>query len=403
MLTIHKGTFGPIASMFNVCAIATDWRIVVNPESGECQSFVSASAILTNMRSTCSIICSTLQCHPNQYQLEAGGRYIKDPPWVNAVNVVSLAIALVANLFLLGQMTSRIRYNISGPITIIGFFVSGFVDVVLVAVASHVLPLDVSKQEVYSQAFYYACFSGGIYVVLAIMLSMTAWGIWFGHYSEEFKLSLSQRSLMLQTMLFLTYVLAAGAVYSDIEGWDYLDSTYWVVVTVFTIGFGDYAPSTHLGRSLFFPFATGGIIFVGVIIANIRTVILESASVKVSTRLVEKARTKVLQNGEPAKGIFKVHTLLGTRTHDINADYELARRRKEFQLMRAIQRQAHVQNRLISLGFAMTAFLILWFIGGVVFWQAEILSVGGQQWTYFDSIYFTFVAQLTIGYGDFAP
>lgn len=30
-----EGTFGPMASMFNVCAISTDWRIVVNLASGK--------------------------------------------------------------------------------------------------------------------------------------------------------------------------------------------------------------------------------------------------------------------------------------------------------------------------------------------------------------------------------
>ncbi len=300
-------------------------------------------------------------------------------------------------------MTSRIKYNISGPITIVGFFFSGVVDIILVAVASQILPLRHGPNEIYSQAFYYACFSGAIYVVLAMMLSVTAWGIWFGHYSKEFKLSLSQRSLMLQTMLFLAYVLASAAVYSEIEHWLYLDGVYFAVVTLFTIGFGDYVPTTHLGRSLYFPFAVGGIIFVGVIIANIRTVILESGAVKVSTRLVEKARHKAIKGGTPEEGIFKVQGIRGGRKRDTNADTELERRKNEFRLMREIQREASVQNRLVSLAFSLSAFMILWFIGAVIFWKAESLSVGGQNWTYFDALYFTFVAQLTIGYGDFEP
>ena len=300
-------------------------------------------------------------------------------------------------------MTSRLKYNISGPITIVGFFWSGLVDVVLVAVASQVLPLSDGPEETYSQAFYYGAFSGAIYIILSMMLSVTAWGIWFRHYSTEFKLSLSQRSLMLQTILFLSYVLAAGAVYSQIESWSYLDSTYFVVVTVFTIGFGDFTPKTHLGRSLFFPFAVGGIIFVGVIIANIRTVILESGSVKVSTRLVEKARARVINSGNPDEGIYKVRSVKGVQKRDTNAETEFERRKNEFRLMRDIQKEAAMYNRLVSLGFAIIAFMILWFIGALVFWKAESLSVGGQNWSYFDSLYFTFVAQLTIGYGDFEP
>lgn len=366
LFPLTAGTFGPMASMFNICAIAIPWRIIVNPDTPQ-----------------------TI------------GQHIPDPKWLVPVNIVSLVIAILANLSLLGQMTNRLRYNVSGPVTIAGFYISGLVDIALVSAASSHVPLPPNNPNAtYSQAFYYAAFSGAIYVILAMLLSWTAYGIWFGHYSNEFKLSLSQRSLMLQTILFLSYILGSGGVYSYIEGWDYLDANYFVVVTLFTIGFGDLSPSTHLGRSLFFPFSVGGILFVGVIIANIRTLVLESGSVKVSTRLVEKARHKSIQSGNPEEGILK---LRGIRRRDTNAPTELERREKEFDAMREIQQQAAHNNRLFSLTFAGIAFMILWFIGAVVFWQAETKSVGGEQWSYFDSLYFTFVAQLTIGYGDYSP
>lgn len=351
LFPLVAGTFGPMASMFNICAIAISWRVTVQIPEGS--------------------------------DHEANGHHIPDPHWLVAVNIVSLVIAIVANISLLGQMTNRLRYNISGPITIVGFYISGFVDIGLVAAASSYLKLGPNPHTTYSQGFYYAAFSGGIYVILAMMLSVTAYGIWFGHYSTEFKLSLSQRSLMLQTILFLAYVLAAGAVYSDIEDWSYLDATYFVVVTVFTIGFGDIVPTTHLGRSLFFPFAVGGIIFVGVIIANIRTLVLESGSVKVSTRLVEKARFKAIKAGDPDQGVVR---LRGVRKRSTSGETELERREKEFNIMRDIQDVARRDNRLVSLLFATAAFMILWFIGAIVFWKAETESVGGENWSYFESL-----------------
>ena len=70
--------------------------------------------------------------------------------------------------------------------------------------------------------------------------------------------------------------------------------------------------------------------------------------------------------------------------------------------MREIQQLAAFNNRLFSFAFSMTAFMILWFVGALVFWQAA-KSTGGQEWTYFESLYFAFIAQLTIGYGDFSP
>ena len=282
-------------------------------------------------------------------------------------------------------MTNRLRYNISGPITIAGFSISGWVDVALVAAASQHLPLDASANETYSQAFYYAAFSGGIYVILSMMLSVTAWGIWFRGYANQFKLSISQRSLMLQTILFLAYVLCAGGVYQAIEDWSFLDSTYFAVVTLFTIGFGDFTPETHLGKSLFFPMSIGGILFVGVIIANIRTLVLESGSVKISTRLVEKARYKAIKSGKPEEGILK---LRGVHKRNTSADNELKRRENEFNAMRAIQKEAAQNNRYFALSFSLVAFMILWFVGAVCFWKAESGSIGGENWSYFDSLYF---------------
>jgi potassium channel subfamily K len=105
-----------MASMFNICAIAIPWRIV-NPASKE-----------------------------------ANGEHVPDPEWLVAVNIVSLVIAVLANLSLLGQMTNKLRYNISGPITIIGFFISGLVDIALVGAAQADLTLPPTPNATYSQA-----------------------------------------------------------------------------------------------------------------------------------------------------------------------------------------------------------------------------------------------------------
>jgi voltage-gated potassium channel Kch len=44
-------------------------------------------------------------------------------------------------------------------------------------------------------------------------------------------------------------VLAAGTIfYSLTEGWSILDSLYFCVVTLATVGYGDLAPTTTAGR-----------------------------------------------------------------------------------------------------------------------------------------------------------
>lgn len=363
LFPLIAGTFGPMASAFNICAVAVDWRIYVDATSTESE-----------------------------------GAHIPDPKWLVGINAVSLAIALISNISLLSHMTGRMRFSIAAPITIIGWYISGFIDIALVCAAQTHLPLP-DATATYSQAYYYGCFAGAIYVLLSMMLTFTAFGVFIGHYSNSFKLTMSQRSLMLQTMLYLGYLLAAAAVYTKIEGWNFLDSVYYINVTLFTIGFGDFSPKTHLGRSLYLPMSIGGILFVGLIIANIRTLVLESAGRKISTRMVEKARFKALSSGNPSSGIIK---LRGIHTRHINGATELERREQEYQIMREVHKQAAQDNRLMSLIVSASCFFILWLVGAVVFWQSE-MSLGGQNWSYFEALYFTYTSLLTIGYGDFYP
>ena len=77
----------------------------------------------------------------------------------------------------------------------------------------------------------------------------------------------------------------------------------------------------------------------------------------------------------------------GIRRRSITADTERERREKEFKIMREIQREASTTNKLFGLWFAVISFSVLWFIGAVVFWKASH-ATGGEEWTYFESLYF---------------
>lgn len=95
--------------------------------------------------------------------------------------------------------------------------------------------------------------------MVATLMLVTVYGAYAGHYDKEFKLTMSQRTLMLQTISYFVYLLLGALVYSHVEGWAYLDAVYWADFTLLTVGIGDYSPATHLGRGLLFPFAIGGI------------------------------------------------------------------------------------------------------------------------------------------------
>lgn len=53
-----------------------------------------------------------------------------------------------------------------------------------------------------------------------------------------------------RALIFATnFFLAIGTVaYRLIEGWSWLDSLYFSVITLTTIGYGDFSPQTDLGK-----------------------------------------------------------------------------------------------------------------------------------------------------------
>ena len=79
------------------------------------------------------------------------------------------------------------------------------------------------------------------------------------------------RSAELRAVLLSVVALLAGGAYVFhlVEGWRYLDALYFCVITLTTIGYGDFSPGTDVGKVF-------GIIYVllglGVIMAFVTTV-----------------------------------------------------------------------------------------------------------------------------------
>ncbi|KAL2069586.1 hypothetical protein VTL71DRAFT_14265 [Oculimacula yallundae] len=403
------GTFGPMASAFSICALVVTWRVEI-PEG----------------------------------KTEAEGVRLPDPSWLIGINAAQLAIALISNLFLLLNMARRVRFSIAQPITIIGWYISSFALTGLCACVSGPLRLLPKSTHALSQAFYYAIFSAGLYFLVATLMLITVYGAFKGHYDKEFQLTMSQRTLMLQTISFLVYLLSGAALFSHVEGWSFLDAVYWADFTLLTVGIGDLAPSTNTGRGLLFPFAIGGIIILGLVIGSIRSLVLERGKVKMGARMVEKERRRLIaklekkdkaavlkpisSDHESASINTDAHT--DTNTNDISTfnqsqtqplslslthnptkklttpqsfDSELLRRSHEFHLMRTIQSSAHTRRLWTSLCISGLVWLLLWFIGALIFHLSESVPSQTEPWTYFTSLYFAYTSLLTIGYGDISP
>jgi hypothetical protein len=50
-------------------------------------------------------------------------------------------------------------------------------------------------------------------------------------------------------LLFVVLLISIGTVfYHRVEGWSYLNSVYFCIVTLATVGYGDFVPTTGLGK-----------------------------------------------------------------------------------------------------------------------------------------------------------
>lgn len=314
-----------------------------------------------------------------------------------AINSVSLVFALIANLALLLNMARRLSFAIAQSITIVGWFISSVLLIALVCVASSSLFRNTpAESHALSQAFYYGIIAAALYWVVSVLMITTVVGAYRGKYPKEFRLTTSQRTLMLQTISFMFYLLLGSLVYKEIEGWQFLDAVYWANFTLLTIGIGgEYVPTTHLGRSLLFPFAIGGILMVGLVIGSVRSLALERGKHKMAARFMEKKRESVLASVDHDERTIKIGMFKKIKFSQKGLS-EPQRREQEFNIMRHIQERAEVRRRWTSLSISAMAALILWFLGALVF----MFSEKPQGWSYFVSLYFAYTSLLTIGYGD---
>jgi potassium channel subfamily K len=313
-----------------------------------------------------------------------------------------MPIATLANVVLLMHMAGKMRFKVAIPTVITGWCISGSINIGLVAATSTYAPFPPYPTAIFSQAYYYAIYAGALYFALSGVLAVTSYGLWVGPRQPQIELSRSQGYLIVYTLLFLGYILGSAGIYSGIENWNYLDAFYFVVVTIFTIGFGDYSPHTHLGRSLLFPVATGGIVLTGFIVAKISTEVSTTVSKGSLVRRLERIRKGVTKRnalpGDPPAQSDRQNT--GDQRY--SGILEPGLTQSEFQLIRDMQARALREKRIVAVTLSAVAFFSVWLIGAVGFWQAE-KAIDGQRWTYFEALYFTYVAQFTIGYGELTP
>lgn len=94
------------------------------------------------------------------------------------------------------------------------------------------------------------------------------------------------RSVIWKLIPSFTLLLVGGAAIGRLEGWDWIDSLYYAIITAGTVGLGDYSPRRQITRFwaiLFIPFAVAA---GGEILGTVASAFLERRRVQVYNELV---------------------------------------------------------------------------------------------------------------------
>jgi potassium channel subfamily K len=276
-------------------------------------------------------------------------------------------------------MVNRLSFTISQLLTILSFLGSSIILIIITTLTTnHLLPS--SPESSLSASFYYACISAGISLLISVLLIFTFFFAKIKHTippNLSATLTLPQRTLMAQSLGFIIYHVSGAAIFSSIEGWKFTDGIYWATVTLLTIGFGDLVPVTHTGRSLIFPFATAGIVSIGLVIGSIGTLVLDRGAKKMLARMTVNARARKLRIASREEETDPVSvgqpraepTRIDTNEHPHHV--HLANEKAEFNLMREVQADVSHSQHLRLFGIATVAIFMIWLLGALVFWSTE--------------------------------
>ena len=97
------------------------------------------------------------------------------------------------------------------------------------------------------------------------------------------------RELLLTTVTFLGI---GTVIYRLLEGWEWIDSLYFCVITLTTVGYGDYSPQTSEGKlfTIFYIF-----LGIGLILSFINTVYDHYQTTRAIEKKTKKKKKKDLE------------------------------------------------------------------------------------------------------------
>jgi voltage-gated potassium channel len=112
---------------------------------------------------------------------------------------------------------------------------------------------------------------------------------------------LHQDDKLITAFLLIFVLLGSGTVaYNQLEGWSYVDSLYFTSMTVTTVGYGDFVPSSDISKlfTVFFSFA-------GISIALVILVTIGGEYYKKERRMISYRLKTYMDNRKKKQAVRK--------------------------------------------------------------------------------------------------
>jgi len=226
-----------------------------------------------------------------------------------------------------------------------------------------------------------------------------------------------------KALIWMAVYLAVGYLCLGIpEKWTFIDSIYFAIVTVTTVGYGDLYPTTDSGKLFCIFWVPIGVAWVCGALINVSAAVL-----RLQQRLREKAEKMALSaslqsidmamKSQPMKQASRASTFVmsgGGKKQPAAAEEESDQKSMWQAGNKLMELQKQRASFIISLLRQIGGLISFLFFGAIMFmvienkWisdqsKAENTSSQTQKWTFLDAFYTCTITVTSVGYGDFKP
>ncbi|CAO3592818.1 unnamed protein product [Absidia cylindrospora] len=389
------------------------------------------------------------------------GHYYDQHPLVslNTFETLMMLISLFCGLSVCAMVVlkTRVYHNAVSGYCLIGALIqaSSSLTTTFLFYARTLNLVEASVDIVYSRGFYCCGISGAVMLISVFGFFLD----WLLDSPSNGPLSVILTAMLLPSVMYCCTLSIGAFSFMWIEGWEYSQAMMFCATALTTIGYGDVAPITPLGRLFFLIYTTLGICVVGYFLLSLRAVMINGSSfnlmMKVNLMRAESlhnyarhqrqrdsqrhrleqhqhqhqqqqqqqhgyARDDVLARNGPSLPMINPlndddddddddSPIAVSTPHDPLRPHQLARHRSTdvistfsnytlANILKEENRQIWVHVITHSGVWRMSViFTFSWFGGAAVFCLLE------ENWSYLDALYFAFATQLTIGFGDLVP